>query len=418
MPRFCSFSRLSLALLLLAVLGSVAWAKPKVAILGLEATNAGVADPKDAANAAVLTEALRQIPRGGNGKFEFAPNSNRELQDEKLMNNCASEAPGCMAPIGTGVGADVLIFGNIVKITDKAGKETYKVKLTLLSVKPPPKAEDPSETFVPLGIFNSGPDAAKEPAKEWAIKAYSKLTNDKQLLKLLETGPGKLVINSNAKSGDVFVDSEKKGRLEGGTITLTLAEGDHVVAIEAPGYKRYQETVTIKGGPAKTIEAQLDEVLGPPPGGKSGAPTALKLTGYGLAGVGVGAGAYALYLTFFGPIQDYYNQGAAGLPIDKNDVRVTEAKANRCDEPDLRDVQAHTENRFFDEACKANTRRNVAIAVGIAGGVLGAGALLFAYRSDGKSMEKQAAGKRTRRQFTVTPVISPNGGGATVRFDW
>jgi hypothetical protein len=34
-------------------------------------------------------------------------------------------------------------------------------------------------------------------------------------------------------------------------------------------------------------------------------------------------------------------------------------------------------------------------------------------------MEKSTAmGKRKRRELTVTPVISPEGGGATVRFDW
>ena len=67
---------------LAAALGSVAWAKPKVAILGLEASNSGVVEPKDAANAAKLTEELRAIPRGGVGKYDLAPNSNRELQDE------------------------------------------------------------------------------------------------------------------------------------------------------------------------------------------------------------------------------------------------------------------------------------------------------------------------------------------------
>ena len=42
------------------------------------------------------------------------------------------------------------------------------------------------------------------------------------------------------------------------------------------------------------------------------------------------------------------------------------------------------------------------------------------YFSTDKVEEKQAGvvGKRKRREFTVTPVVSPDGGGATLRFDW
>jgi hypothetical protein len=39
-------------------------------------------------------------------------------------------------------------------------------------------------------------------------------------------------------------------------------------------------------------------------------------------------------------------------------------------------------------------------------------------KSDGEKRQVGAVGRRTRRELTVTPVISPSGGGATVRFDW
>ena len=72
------------------------------------------------------------------------------------------------------------------------------------------------------------------------------------------------------------------------------------------------------------------------------------------------------------------------------------------------------------DACSTSKKRFVAGAIGIASGVLAAGVLYFAYRSDGhSSSEKQSSiGRRNRRQLTVTPVISPSGGGASVRFDW
>lgn len=422
MPRLCSSFRLSLVALFLAMLGSVAWAKPKVAILGLETINVGGVDPKDAANATALTEALRAIPRGGQGRFDFAANSNRELQDEKLMGNCDTEKPVCMAPIGVGLGADYLIFGNIKKDT---GKDGYKVTLKLLVVKPPKLAEE-EDFFLPFGTLAGG----AEPLREWAQKAYAKLTGEKQQApptRVDPAGPGKLIVNSNAKSGDVFIGSSKKGRLVDGTLLLALPEGQHDLAIEATGYRRYEATVMVKSGQQKVVDAQLEEMVGPPPlGGRKGSP-ALKYSGYGLVGVGGAALSYALFLTVAGPIPKYTgNQNNGKLPCTPESaaggmcvqVSPEEADSSNCGNEALKGAN-HENNRAFKEACSANTTRTIAVAVGIAGVALGAGALFFAYRSEGDTKEKQTAeGRRTRRQLTVTPVISPSGGGATVRFDW
>jgi PEGA domain len=416
MPRLRSLSRLSLAVLLLAALGSVAWAKPKVAILGLEASNSGVVEPKDAANAAKLTEELRAIPRGGVGKYDLAPNSNRELQDEKLMGNCDTEKPACMAPIGMGLGADLLLYGNIVKAAEK-GKDGYKVSLKLLNVKTK-TLEDPYETFIPLSALTGG-----NGAKEWAQKAYAKVTGDKPPAadRPPEAGPGKLVIKGNVKSGDVFVGSTKKGALEGGTLTLSLPEGTHAVAIESPGHRRYEATVTVTGGQTKTVDAVLEEVLGgpvtpPPPPPKKSNRTALKITGYGLGAVAAGSGLYVLYTYLAGPIKDY--EQLMMRPKDPvTGMQAESTNSNDCDDKALRSFDDPA-NRAFDKACDANRTRFIVGAVGVATGVLAVGALYFAYRGESKSAETQALGRRTRRQLTVTPVISPTGGGATVRFDW
>ena len=425
MPRLCSFSRLSLVALLLAVLGSVAWAKPKVAILGLEALNSGVVDPKDAANAAKLTEELRAIPRGGVGKYDFAPNSNRELQDEKLMGNCDTEKPACMAPIGSGVGADYLIFGSIVKSSEK-GKDGYKATLKILNVKT--KVLDDHESFVPLTSLNGGSGA-----KEWAQKEYAKLTGDKAPAaaappppdRSSEGGPGKLLVKGNVKSGDVFIGTAKKGRLEGGTLTLTLPAGSHTVAIEASGHKRYEETVTVTAGQTKTVDAVLEETLDTPPittVEKKSNKLPLKIAGYGLAGVGLAAATYVLISTVSGPIPAY--EGLTGRPLDNTGMERL-ATSGDCDSALGKELRDGTNammpnNQKFDDACVASKKRFVAGAIGIASGVLAAGVLFFAYRSDGhSSSEKQSSiGRRNRRQLTVTPVISPSGGGASVRFDW
>ncbi len=419
MPRLSSFFRLSLTVLFLAALGSVAWAKPKVAILGLEAANSGVVDPKDAANAGKMTEELRAIPRGNIGKYELAPNSSRELQDEKLMGNCDTEKPACMAPIGAGLGADYLIFGKIEKGSDKNKGDGYRAEIKILNVKTA-KIEETSGTFVPVSALG-GPGA-----KEWAQKVYAKLTGEKppviaEVTPPPRAGPGKLVVNGNVKNGDVLIGGSKKGSLEDGTLTLTLPPGSYDLAIEAPSHKRYEATITVKSGQTKTVDAMLEEILGPPlppPGGeKKSNRMALKATGYGLAGVGAASGLYVLYLTVTGPIPDY-ESGKHGTPWIPGSTERTEAGSAGCGQQDLRD-DPRTENQAFDKACTANKRRFVAGAVGITTGVLAATALLFAYRSEGRTMEKQATmGKRKRRELTVTPVIGPDGGGATVRFDW
>lgn len=420
MPRLCSFPRWSLIALLLAALGSVASAKPKIAILGLEALNSGVVDPKDATNAAKLTEELRSIPRGGVGKYDVAPNSNRELQDEKLMGNCDTEKPACMAPIGASVGADYLMFGNIIKGTDK-GKEGYRVVLKVLNVRT--KGLEDHGSFVPLtSLGDSG-------AKEWAQREYARLTGDKAPVATPDRAEaaGKLLVKGNVKSGDVYVGTVKKGRLDGGALTLTLPEGAHAVAIEAPGYKRYETTVTVAAGQTRTVDAVLEETAGSPlpptttTVERRSSKLPFKIAGFSLAGVTVAAATYVVISTVSGPINDY--EGSQGQPKDSDGVQ-RDATSGDCGSSlgsDLRTGMHKDDpaNVLFDKACAASKRRFIVGAVGIATGVLAAGALVFAYWSDGHSSEQQAtAGRRSRRQLTVTPVISPSGGGASVRFDW
>src|SRR5690606_39007245 len=116
---------LPLALLLLVLAGSSALARPKVAVLGLEVT--GTIDQASTTVARELTEGLRSRARSGDGPYQLAPNSNRELIDEKLIKQCDDEAAACMAEIGQEVGADFLIYGRVAK--EGAG---YRVTLHVL----------------------------------------------------------------------------------------------------------------------------------------------------------------------------------------------------------------------------------------------------------------------------------------------
>src|ERR1043165_8632658 len=120
--------------LLVLGLGGRAWAgKPPIAILGLEVyDNGGGIDPETTRAAKELTAALRDRAKAGTGPFTPVQGE-KELIDEKLLNNCDSEAPTCMATIGSGLGAEVLMYGKIEKAT-QSGQGVYKVSIKLLNV--------------------------------------------------------------------------------------------------------------------------------------------------------------------------------------------------------------------------------------------------------------------------------------------
>jgi hypothetical protein len=419
---------LSLAVLLLTVLGSVAWAKPKVAILGLEVANSGGSDPKDAANAAKLTEELRKIPRGGVGKFDFAPNSNRELQDEKLMGNCDTEKPDCMSPIGTGLAADFLIYGRVERTIEK-GKDGYRATIRILNVKAKKLETDkPVESFVPMGSLSSG-----EALEEWAQKTYAKVTGEKAPAppdRPVEKGPGKLVVNSSVKDGAVLVGGAKKGRLEDGTFTLSLPEGSHEIAIEAPGHKRFEETITITSGKTKTVNAELVAIVDtkpplPPSEGEGGGKrTGLRVLMWAALGAAAAGGAYWAY--GYTKITDAEYKLCTGRYEKESRMDCLDPTAIQRIYPadqvaDQVAATAAERTKWDDHGKKWGKQVNyVAIPVTLTGVALAVVGLVGGYvMSPSSGKEKQsAAGRRTRRELTVTPVISPDGGGATVRFDW
>lgn len=422
MPRVCSISRLSLIALLLAAFGSVAWAKPKVAILGLEVSNSGVVDPKDAGNAAKLTEELRRNP----GRFDLAPNSNRELQDEKVMGNCDTEKPSCMAPIGSGLSAEFLVYGRIEKASEKGKGDGYKVLVKLLNVKDR-KVEESWEGFVPLSQIGSGS------LRDWSQKVNARLAGEKPPLipERVEKGPGKLVLKiGNTKTGKVSIDGAKKGELEDGTITLSLSEGAHRLEIEAPDRKPYEDTIVITSGQTKTVDVELEETVGPtppplPPVTRGGGGWRALMWG----AIAVGGASTAFWAYGFTEIRDAEFKLCSGAHSDRVDfecedpTKITAMNfANKtAEEIETRKAAAEMALPGLVKRGDDWTKRVNFIAIPITA-VAGAAAIVGFVKGyvlvGSKGKERSAMGGRTRRELTVTPVISPDGGGATIRFDW
>jgi ferric-dicitrate binding protein FerR (iron transport regulator) len=108
-----------------SVVGAGLTRSKKVAILGLE--TGGVPNGHVPVVAQALSSAMRAVA-ANEGPYTLAPVT-RELVDEKLLANCATEAPQCMSAIGANLGADLLVYGHL-----ELGKRDYTTRLVLLDV--------------------------------------------------------------------------------------------------------------------------------------------------------------------------------------------------------------------------------------------------------------------------------------------
>jgi hypothetical protein len=174
-----------------------------------------------------LTNALRERASAGTGPFELAPNSDKELVDEKLMNNCGNEALVCMAPIGRAMKADYLMWGKIEKV-DKG----FHVTIELIRV----ATKTPQPTFseiVPVAQIKNDP-------KGLAKRAYAKMT---------ATDEGTVTVRiANADRAVVYVDDQPVGTTSSGVLTFNLPEGKHRLAVAA-NEKGWQPQHPDRAGP-------------------------------------------------------------------------------------------------------------------------------------------------------------------------
>ena len=107
------------------LVGGTVGNKPKVAILGLEHVVNGAGEQDTPAMVSVMRATAKS-----EGPYQLAPNSDKELVDEKMLMNCANEAGPCMAAIGANLGVDALVFGDV-----ETTSEGYFVQLKLLDVR-------------------------------------------------------------------------------------------------------------------------------------------------------------------------------------------------------------------------------------------------------------------------------------------
>jgi hypothetical protein len=308
-------ARAILSFALVVAVTGIASAEPtKVGVLGLEV--AGVIDIDGTTQAKNITEVMRSQVRPP--RFTLAPNSKKELIDEKVANNCDSEATDCMTKIAKKVGATVLIFGRIERKADKDGVDAYQLSLKLLDTE----------------------KKTTKPATAW--------------ISLKDVGDGKL----ESRTIDAF------NAITGVESVTPPPPPDGGLIVEDP-----PKPLKKPGNGWKTATYV------------SGAATVVLLGGFVFTAL------------------------------------KTESLAKDCTEDPT------TGKRSGTGCADGPTYSKLSFATGIGAGAVGVFAIVAAYKgfiSSSKESSQPTVGRSTRKRsrFAVTPVIAPEGAGATVRFDW
>lgn len=399
--------------------GGSAWGdKPKIAILGLEAAPGpnGAIDPGAQLVAREITRELRHRVQSPTSPYVVAPNSNKELVDEKLLMSCDAEAPDCMVVIGAGLASDVLLYGRV----DKKG-ESFRVSLKLLDVKR--RTVQPAVDDLPVGGAVAG----------ISRRLYRKLIGDSP------DSDGTLRVSARSdtgrviRGGKVTVDEEPRGQLTGGKLTVTdLAEGQHTVAIEATGHRRFEEIVTVRGGERAALDAVLHETPAatpPSPPAEPPAPPgrASSLWKWSLgAGIAVvlGGGGLALY-SYDQEVNR--NNPHYEIALDSRNDPYTDSRAPSSSDcgrtsaeitSDTHTIFPGTNRAVFDRACTWHRRAYIGIGAAIGGGVVAITSLIMIIRDPGPSESPAARARGKKANVAIAPLLTPSVTGAQLSLAW
>ncbi len=400
--------------LVLLVGGTVAQAKgkDKIAILGLEVLGTTTVDSESTRVAQDLTVALRTRPKAGQGPYQWTPGSERELVDEKIMNNCPNEEKECMAKVGSALGADYLVYGRIER-KQLGGQAGYQISLKLLKVASAQQLPGWTE-FIPLA------ETSLTKLQEWARKGYKKLTND------FDGGVLKVrIANEGFDRGTILIDGEERGNITSGVGEVqSLPEGRYKLSIVAGGYDRYDsdEKITIRNGETTPEEITLKKSRRDTPGcdplvsndcggtlsqssGGRGKWRAMMVVGLAVA---AGGGAYSIF----------WNGRLNKAKDCSNNELQFEVGREACAMPDGVDP-------FPDQAAvtrrgeKAGARANVGWGIIGVGGVVAVIGLIKGFVVGGTESDRVSS--RTRRpknELVIAPAITDRSAGATLHFRW
>ncbi len=218
-----------------------------VAVLGIEATDA----PDTLA--AEITDALRRRVAATKG-FQLIPG--KELIEIKLVFSCPDEAPSCMAAAGESLGASKLLFGGV----KKAPAEGYTVALKLLDTN-----KRTVDAWVNKSIpkYQASGDALRGHAQSWFA----------ELIGL--PAAGSLRVRANVVGASIAVDGTLVTATRSPDVVLQgLNVGSRRVRIEKPGFRTFEQDVTVTAGDTVLLSAELQEAGARPATSLGAAPAA------------------------------------------------------------------------------------------------------------------------------------------------
>ena len=391
---------LALLCLLAATGSSSAAKKDKIAILGLEVVSQGTAgiDSDSTRVAQELTVGLRVRPKAGQGPYAWTPSSEKELIDEKLLNNCENEEKSCMSAIGKALGTDLLMYGKIER-KSQGTKTGYQVSLRLLKIS--------NLTLTTWTDFIPLDESVGTKLQDWARKGYKKLTN--------ENDGGTLVIHVNADRGTILLDGEERGNITSGKgEVVNLTEGRYKVSVVSTGYQRWnsEDKIFVRNGETHTEDVVLKEL---PKGGPAlcdpmvstceNTTTDPPSTGFWKGMMVTGAIMVV---------------GGGGLwTFSAIEIIRTQDKIKTENPPD----GSARRTELVDRGERYSTYTKFGAAIVGVGAVVGVVGLIKGYLVTGHH-EKRAAGsptvarERKRGGMAVAPVVGPATAGAMLRFDW
>jgi hypothetical protein len=390
--------------------------KKKVAVLGLELKDDGSGIDERSANIArLLTEALRRRAKQPNGPYNLSPGSDKELVDAVLLAGCGSPDKDCMVKIGADMVADFLIYGKM----EKQGKG-FQVTLTLLDVGAKANVRTLSD-IIPSG------DTGDIALERWGKSLYARLAG--------ESNKGAVRVVANVDSGQVFIDGQPKGNLVKGQARIAgLDEGKFKLRVESDGAIK-EQSITINGGETTEVDIKLTPRADLGTGNTGGVVGPGDTTGTGFTGTTEG--------TISGPKPGgFWRKTAIASGIvavaagatwyysytkinDANDKLCLDATDTSCVLPGAAGSAERADHisKYNDQGNKFKKVTWVAAPLTIAAGGLFVFSVVRGFIMPGSATPSEAPGtivlhRHGKTKVTLTPVVTPEAGAATVRIDW
>jgi hypothetical protein len=226
-----------------------------------------------------------------------------------------------------------------------------------------------------------------------------------------------VVVKANIDRGTVLIDDEAKGNLASGTLTLSgVPEGRHTLAIEAKDYQRYETSITVRTGETVPHNATLAEMSKLPP---TPSPEPISIEGT------VAKSGFNVWKpVFFGAVAvDAALLGYTLYEYSLSTNRASHVKTPRMSGGSLSNSDCGSKAMYsddFQKACKFYDNYTVGWIVSSVVGAAVVGTLYMAFFRNREHSDAPAAnrGHKKRRELAITPIVTPDGGGATLRIDW